>query len=138
VADNGRLGGIHVLVVDDNADARDIFHAVITYAGALVTAASSADAALKIIRHVRPDVIICDLAMPRRDGAWLIDRIRQLKPERGGDVPVIAVTAYDDEYRRADMLQMGFNDYLVKPIASEQLCLAIERLTLSPPIVPRR
>jgi len=130
-----------VLVVDDNADAREIFRSVLTYSGALVTVATSAEAALKVIRHVRPDVMLVDLAMPRRDGAWLIDRVRQLRPDRGGDVLAVAVTAYDDEYHRTDMLQAGFHDYLVKPIGTEQLCQTIERLTTlappPPPVPPR-
>jgi len=127
VSDNRRLSGIHVLVVDDNPDAREIFQSVITYMGALVTVAVSAEIALKITRHVRPDV------------AWLIERLRHTKPERGGDIPAIAVTAYDDEYRKADMLALGFHDYLVKPVGTEQLCQTIERLTiLGPPAAPRR
>ena len=141
MGESGRLSGLHVLVVDDNADAREIFRSVLTYSGALVTAATSAEAALKVIRHVRPDVILVDLAMPRRDGAWLIERVRQLRPDRGGDVLAVAVTAYDDEYRRTDMLQAGFHDYLVKPIGTEQLCQTIERLTAlapPPPAVPPR
>jgi len=139
VSDNRRLSGIHVVVVDDNPDAREIFQSVITYMGALVTVAVSAEIALKITRHVRPDVMVVDLAMPRRDGAWLIERLRHTKPERGGDIPAIAVTAYDDEYRKADMLALGFHDDLVKPVGTEQLCQTIERLTiLGPPAAPRR
>ncbi len=139
MSDSDRLSGLHVLVVDDNVDAREIFRAVISYAGALVTVATSADAALKIIRHVRPDIMMVDLAMPRRDGTWLIQHVRQLRPDRGGDIPAIAVTAYDDEYHRIDMLRAGFQEYLVKPIGTEQMCQAIERLTvLAPPPVHHR
>src|SRR3989442_1119288 len=87
VSDNKRLSGIHVLVVDDNSDAREIFQSVITYMGALVTVAVSAEIALKITRHVRPAVMAVDLAMPRRDGAGLIWRPRPTKPGRGGELP---------------------------------------------------
>ena len=138
MADCGRLDHLHVLVIDDNSDAREIFRSVISYAGALVTVATSAEKALKVIRHIRPDIMLVDLAMPRQDGAWLIARVRQLRPDRCGDIPAVAVTAFDDEYRRSDMLAAGFHEFLVKPVGTEQLCQVIERLTSLAPFTGRR
>ena len=134
MADCGRLDHLHVLVIDDNSDAREIFRSVISYAGALVTVATSAEKALKVI----PDIMLVDLAMPRQDGAWLIARVRQLRPDRGGDIPAVAVTAFDDEYRRSDMLAAGFHEFLVKPVGTEQLCQVIERLTSLAPFAGHR
>jgi len=116
-----------VLVIDDNRDARDIFRAVLEYTGALVTTVSSATAALKILRHVRPDVIVSDLSMPGKDGHWFIQQIRGLDSDHGGNIPALAVTAYDGTYMKREVLTSGFQEFLVKPVALRRLCEVIER-----------
>ena len=73
-----RLDGVHLLVVDDNLDARTIYKQILVYAGASVLVVGSATAAVRSLRHVRPDVVISDLSMPRRDGLWLIDWISSI------------------------------------------------------------
>jgi DNA-binding response OmpR family regulator len=122
------LRGVHVVVVDDNTDARAIYKSVLTYVGASVLTASSASAAVKALKHVRPDVVVSDLSMPRRDGFWLIRWIRARDATRGDRLPVIAVTARDDIYPHADVGEAGFDDYLRKPVAPRDLLRAIKRL----------
>jgi DNA-binding response OmpR family regulator len=122
------LQGVHVLVVDDNADARTIFKSVLAYAGAAVLVAGSAVAAARTLRHVRPSVVLTDLSMPRRDGVWLIRWIRSRDAKRGAHLPVIAVSARDDLYEHANILVSGFDDYLVKPVAPPELFAAITKL----------
>jgi len=115
------LRGIHVLVVDDNGDARRIFKHTLAYGGAAVLAAASAIAAARILRHVRPNVVLTDLSMPRKDGLWLIRWIRSRDAKRGSHLPVIAISARDDVYEHADTLMSGFDSYLVKPIGPAEL-----------------
>ena len=122
------LHGVHILVVDDNADARVIFKSILTYAGAAVLVASSAAAAVRALRHVRPTVVLTDLSMPKRDGVWLVRWIRTRDAKRGVRLPVIAVSARDDVYEEAKVLMEGFDDYLVKPVAPPELFAAIVRV----------
>jgi CheY-like chemotaxis protein len=129
--DTQRLGGLHILVVDDNRDARDILTTLLQYHGALVTAAASADGALRWFRHVKPDLIISDLAMPKKDGAALIREIRKLKRERGGGVPALAISGYDEQFHRQNVLNAGFQEYLVKPVDIRTLCTTIEHLLVN-------
>jgi DNA-binding response OmpR family regulator len=126
------LQGVHILVVDDNADARVIFKSVLSYAGAAVLVASSAVAAVRTLRHVRPSIVLTDLSMPRRDGVWLVRWIRNRDAKRGVRLPVIAVSARDDVYEEANVLMEGFDDYLVKPVAPPELFAAIMRVIRRP------
>src|SRR4029077_16105477 len=71
------LVGIHVLVVEDNADARDLFKTILQYAGALVTVSSGAEQALQMCEQILPDVMLTDIAMPDRDGFWLVSELRR-------------------------------------------------------------
>ena len=123
------LQGIHILVVDDNADARAIYKSILSYAGAAVLVANSAGAAARTLKHVRPSVVLSDLSMPRRDGLWLLRWIRSRDARKGTHLPVVAVSARDDIYDGANMLTSGFDDYLVKPVPPAELFAAITRVT---------
>jgi len=76
------LEGCHVLVVDDDGDARSLMTTVLRYHGALVTAVASATEALRRLERTQPDVVICDVAMPEHDGYWLVREFRRRFPER--------------------------------------------------------
>src|SRR5262249_30336715 len=89
------IAGMHVLVVDDNADARDLLATVLESRGAIVQSASSVVAAIDIIKRRKPDVLLSDVRMPIHDGYTLIQKVRALERERhDGHLPAIAVTAY--------------------------------------------
>lgn len=123
-----RLDGVHVLVVDDNADARTIYRNMLAYAGAWVIDVPSAMAAVKRLRHFRPDVVVSDLSMPRRDGLWLVDWIRKRDRRLGGHLPAIAVTARDDLYHAGAAEKAGFDAYLRKPVSPRELFRRIAHL----------
>ena len=114
-----------MLFVDDNVDAREIVSSNLRYFGAVVQVAASAEDALDSYGRVTPDVVITDLSMPGRDGAWLLKQIR--KASRGFAVPVIALTAFGGRYDRALMLHQGFDDYLTKPVSAELLSKTVGR-----------
>ena len=121
------LVGIHVLVVDDDRDSRQLLKTVLEYCGALVTTVSTARDALKTLRRVTPDVVLSDIAMPKDDGYWLIGQIRLLGTNEGGGVPTIAITAHGDEHGPHRTLGAGFEAHLRKPIDPWELCRTVAR-----------
>src|SRR2546427_13242254 len=78
------LDGVHVLVVDDDEDAREAVAAVLQSCGAEGVAAAGAAGALESLQRARPDVIVSDISMPAMDGHQLIRCLRTLHAERGG------------------------------------------------------
>jgi CheY-like chemotaxis protein len=77
---------------------------------------------------MKPQVVLCDLEMPGEDGYSLIRRIRALGPERGGDIPAIAVTAYAQSVDRARASEAGFQLHIAKPLEPVELVAAISSL----------
>ncbi len=117
------LEGIHVLLVEDEPDARELLEIVIQYADGLVTSVASAAAALEVLERVRPDLMLVDIVMPGHDGYWLIDRLRALP--FGASTPAIAVTGRTRVHDRARALAAGFSGYLAKPVDPLELCRVI-------------
>jgi PAS domain S-box-containing protein len=115
------LADARVLVVDDQADARDLIRAVLEGRGAQVTTLGSAGEALHALQRRSFNVLLCDIGMPVQDGYALIHAIRALPPERGGRVPAVAVTAYASLRERDKALEAGYNWHLAKPVEPEQL-----------------
>jgi len=115
------LRGVRVLVVEDDEDTRRMLLAVLAYAGAQTQAAAGGDAAFAVFGRNRPDVLLCDLAMPDGDGHCLIRRIRALPPKEGGEVPAVALTAFTTPAVQAQTLSEGFQRYLPKPVDPAEL-----------------
>jgi len=96
------------------------------HCGALVSVYPSADAALADLAEFLPTVFISDLSMPGLDGLQFLQRMRQLPPERGGNVPAIAITAYYEDFAAAVALEAGFDAYMIKPIRLEELARLVK------------
>jgi CheY-like chemotaxis protein len=122
------LRGIHVLLVEDDEDARDLISIILRYSGALVTAVGSADEALATLERVKPDLLISDIAMPVHDGYWLIQRVRELPADRNGAIPAIAITAHGELHGVARTLAAGFQGHLRKPIEPWELARTVTNL----------
>jgi two-component system CheB/CheR fusion protein len=122
------LEGTRVLVVDDEADARDALVGLLERCGAKVRSAASVAEAMIAFTAEVPDVLISDIGMPREDGYELIRRIRALPPEAGGAVPSLAVSAYATDEHRRKMLRTGFQRHLEKPVAAADLVNEVARL----------
>jgi CheY-like chemotaxis protein len=116
----GSLIGRHLLVVEDDKDARDLFCAMLDYEGAMVFGAASAEEALSILRTVQPHAIITDIMLPGRDGFWLLEQLRG--SERLRRMPVVAVTAVAG---RAEVLDAGFDAFVSKPVRPEGVADAV-------------
>jgi DNA-binding response OmpR family regulator len=117
----GELSGIFVLVVEDDADARHILESLLTYLGAFVSTAPSAEAARNILGQVKADVVVCDVNLGDQDALWLIRQARHHQPT----TPFIAVSGQD--YDEHEMTRAGFNAYLTKPVRHDVLVSTILR-----------
>jgi len=122
------LNGLRVLVVDDEADARDLLNTVLLEYGAEVTTVASASEAIEKIAQFHPDILVSDIGMPGEDGYTLIQKVRALKVEEGGKVPAIALTAYARAEDRTRALLAGFQLHVPKPVDPAELAVAIANL----------
>jgi CheY-like chemotaxis protein len=121
------LVGVQVLVVDDDPEACELLATILGYCGALVSTATSAEAALVTVSRVLPDVVVCDIIMETHDGYWFLSALRELP--RGANLPVIAVTGHDTEHRAEQTLAAGFSGHVRKPIDPWELARLVGALT---------
>jgi len=121
------LRGLHILLVDDEPDLRELLPAALEKFGAHVTAAASAGEVLEALERFLPDALVADIGMPEMDGYELIRRIRA-RGGRAADLPAIALTAYAGEADRRRALDAGFQLHLAKPIEPHQLAAALANL----------
>jgi two-component system, chemotaxis family, CheB/CheR fusion protein len=122
------LGGLRVLVADDETDAREALVQVLERYGATVTAAGSASAALEALRSAVPDVLVSDIAMPGEDGFELLRKVRTLSPEQGGRLPALALTAYAGHDDRARAAEAGYQAFVTKPVSPAELVVAVAHM----------
>ncbi len=125
-ASDMRLEGTRVLIVDDEADARELAHTVLSDTGAEVCTVESAASALEAVRAFRPSLMLSDISMPNEDGDSLIQRVRAL-PE-GAHLPAIAMTAFVSGQGKARATTAGFDAHLAKPILPDDLLRTVVRL----------
>ena len=125
------LHGLHVMLVEDNPDARTIVRRVLEHCGAMVTVAETARGALRRLRAMpgRPHVLVSDIALPGQDGYWLLRQVRALG--RLSTMPAIAITAHRNEYDREETIAAGFQEYFQKPLDLVAFSRAIGRLAAS-------
>jgi len=121
-----------VMIVEDERDAREVLVAMLEHRGAVVLAASSAAEAVNVLAHATngslPDVLVSDIGMPGEDGFDLITRVRAMKPEQGGGIPAIALTAYARAEDRARVLAAGFQRHVAKPVEPSLLATTVANL----------
>jgi signal transduction histidine kinase/FixJ family two-component response regulator len=123
------LQGLRVLVVDDEADTRDMLRAVLEQCNVEVITAGSVSEALEAVTHLHPDVLISDLGMPEEDGYSLIAKVRALPADRGGQIPAAALTAYVRAEDRVRVLRSGFQLHVPKPVEPAELVTVVAHLS---------
>jgi CheY-like chemotaxis protein len=121
------LKEISLLIVEDDADSRELLVTILESAGARVSAVNSAADALDALEVFQPDVLISDIGMPGEDGYSLIRRVREIR-QSGGQIPAIALTAYAREEDSQKALEAGFQMHLAKPFDSAELIVAVKSL----------
>jgi PAS domain S-box-containing protein len=120
-AAGNQLHGVRVLVVDDEADARELLRTVLERSGAQIKTAASSREAYDILQDWRPDVLLSDIGMADEDGYELIRRVRALPHKRGGSIPAAALTAYATAEDRLSVLTAGFQTHIAKPVEPLEL-----------------
>jgi PAS domain S-box-containing protein len=134
--DSADLCGLRILVVDDEADIRELVSFILEQSGAEVIIAASAQEALAALNQSLPDVLVSDIGMPDVDGYMLMRQIRDGLAKQNGQLlelnqtipKAIALTAYAGEYDQKQALQAGFQLHISKPVEPEDLIKAIARL----------
>ena len=119
--DDVDLSGTRILVVDDEADGREMLIRMLESRGAEVRAAASADEALAAVNEDLPDLLISDIGMPRVDGYELIRRIRAMESPTRRDLPAIALTAFARGEDAAKARRAGYGVHLPKPVEPSRL-----------------
>jgi hypothetical protein len=122
-----RLEGVHVFVVDDEPDARELLRTVLQDQGATVTSFGSAHDALVALKTSKPTVLVCDVGMPKMDGYQLIRTVRA-QESRSGRIPALALTAFARAEDRKRSLVAGYQAHLAKPFDVGELILVIADL----------
>ena len=112
----------HLLVVDDDPRITELLQRILAYEGYSVTIATSGDGALRKTLEHSPDLIILDIMLPDLDGIEVLQRLRAA----GDRVPVLLLTARDTLVDKVKGLEMGADDYLVKPFAPEELLARVK------------
>jgi CheY-like chemotaxis protein len=116
-----QLQGCVILLVDDHKDTLEAMRLYLEFRRARVLAATAVQDGLDLVSLHHPKVIVSDLSMPQMDGYELLEHVRQLAPEEGWDVPVIALTGRSDSDEKRKALKAGFARFLTKPVNPEQL-----------------
>jgi CheY-like chemotaxis protein len=128
--DGGRLRGVHVLVVDDNDDTRELIAMALEMEGAKVTQADSVPSAISAAASDNFDILLSDLGMPGEDGYELVRRLRAGEPTSWArQMPAVAVTAFARQEDRLKALAAGFQEHLPKPFDVLSLVDLVARLT---------
>ena len=105
-----------VLVVDDEASIRRILDTRLSMIGYLVITASDGEEALSLFRQESPNLVILDVMMPKLDGYGVCQEIR-----KNSDIPIIMLTALGDVADRITGLELGADDYVIKPFSPKEL-----------------
>ncbi len=122
---SGLFHGLRILVVDDEADSRDLVSAILTRCGSEVRCSESVAEAIQVFREWDPDLLVSDIGMPHEDGYSLIKKVRKLRSKGAKQIPALALTAYATDEDRSRALSAGFQAHLSKPIEPVVLITSI-------------
>ncbi|RZL00231.1 MAG: PAS domain S-box protein [Rubrivivax sp.] len=122
-----RLDGVHVFIVDDEPDARDLLQRIFKDQGAQVSAFGSAVELLDTLKTTRPSIIVSDIGMPKMDGYQMIRTLRASE-SRDARIPALALTAFARAEDRKRSLLAGYQAHLAKPFDVAELILVVSDL----------
>src|SRR6476646_5026864 len=116
-----RIEGARVLVVDDDDTIRAVVRRLAEIAGAQVTEAGTGEDALRTLYDLRPDIVVLDIDLPGLGGWPVRERLRQLT-----DIPVVMLSAHEDDLEKVRALQAGVDDYVTKPFGPQELLARLQ------------
>ena len=131
------LEGLHVLVVEDEEDTREMLRTLLTSRRARVSVASSVKEGLDMLVRLSPDLLVSDIGMPGEDGYALIRGVRELPEHSGGRIPAVALTAFARAEDRTRALLAGFNSHVPKPVEPMELFAVLVSLAGTHPLQAR-
>jgi CheY-like chemotaxis protein len=123
------LDGLRVLVLDQDADGRELVRTVLQQRGAVVRTVASVGDALESLEAWRPDVLVSDSVAPEHDSYALVSKVRTLEVDRGGRIPAAALTAWSRVDQRVRRMLEPVQTDLPKPVEPALLTAEIARLT---------
>src|SRR5215217_3263003 len=124
----GTLNGLRLLVVEDDADTRELITFILEQCGAVVTSVTSVREALDVLAHSKIDVLLSDIGLSDADGYELIRQVRLMDNEEGRNIPAVALTACATAEDRRRALSAGFQCHLPKPVEPTELIAVLSRL----------
>jgi len=124
-----RLDGITVLLVEHDADTRELVSTILAQSGAVVSTATSAREAASTAQRIRPHVLIGDLAMPGQDGLAVVSQVKSWAERAGVAVPALALSGFARAEDREQAMAAGFDLYVTKPVEPRELVRAVARLS---------
>ena len=122
------LTGLTILVIEDNFDALNLIRAILDTAGAHPLLATHTGQAREYLRTRKAHLILCDLNLPGEDGTQFMAWLRARPPAEGGDIPAIAVSAYDKDFAPIEARTAGYTGYLAKPVNLDDLVTLVHDL----------
>lgn len=128
-----RLDGLSVLVVDDEADAREVMRLLLASLGARASVAADADEAMDLLQHESFDLVLSDISMPGRNGYEFMEAVRTLADPGKRAIPAVAVTAFSRAEDRARAQAAGYDGHLAKPVDVPALLASIAEAVESRP-----
>lgn len=113
-----------VLVIDDDPDIRELLQEVLEDRGFRVVCAPDGDVGVARAVHAPPDLVICDMMMPRASGFTVLERLKQ---QHRLPIPIIMLTGNDSDHQRLYAEFLGVDAYLNKPVRAAELFEAVDR-----------
>jgi CheY-like chemotaxis protein len=127
------LRGWDIVVVDDDPDSLDVASMILEFYGATVHSATNGKDGLALVRSIRPRFVISDLSMPYMDGWGMIDELK--RDVSIAEIPVVALTAHAMSGHREKAMEMGFHNYLTKPLTAETFMNDLLSLLIDIPVL---
>ena len=116
--------GSRILIVDDDDDFRETLASVLRGHGYLVSEATDGEEAIAALTHTVPDMAIFDLDMPKLNGLAFSKKVKDAAP----DFPVVMVTGHDEQYSSAEILSVGIDVFLQKPVPMEKMLEVVQTI----------
>ena len=117
---------MNILVVEDDPTSMKLVYIVLENEGFHVTRVTHPDDALDVVRQVKPDTILMDLALPTMDGLELTRLLK--KDPATGHIPVIAITSFPDHFPEKEAIRAGCDAYILKPIDTRTLATVVREV----------
>jgi signal transduction histidine kinase/CheY-like chemotaxis protein len=129
-ADEKHLEGIHLLIVEDDEDSREMLRIMFKQYDMRITAVASAAEGFAAVKQNQPDILISDVGLPGEDGYSLIRKVRALAPAKAAQIPAIALTGYASLQDRERALEAGYQEHLAKPVDIDELLELVKGLLM--------